>query len=108
MRRFPPVVVALTATAVVAAVAGVTVRCAGGEDRPTRAEVIAALKRDPRTAGVPDPAAGCVADWYLEHASREQLRALIDGTGATDANSLDTAVTSQAKAAILECLKEAT
>lgn len=100
--------IALAVTAVVAAGVGVTVRWAGGEGQPTRAEVIAALKRDPRTAGVPDSAADCVADWYLEHASREQLRALIDGTGSTDANSLDAAVTSQAKAAILECLKEAT
>jgi hypothetical protein len=107
MRRFPPVVIALTVTAVIAAGVGVTVRCAGGESQPTRAEVIAALKRDPRTADVPDPAAECVADWYLEHASREQLRSLIDGTGAADPNSLDTAITSEAKAAILECLKEA-
>jgi hypothetical protein len=50
--------------------------------------------------------ADCVADWYLTHASREQLQALLDGE--TGAAAEENAMPPQAEAAILDCLKDAT
>jgi hypothetical protein len=111
MRRPPRTAVTLAAAvaiAVVATVVSIVVYRAVAPGRPDRGEVIAALKRDPRTADVPDPVAGCVADWYLAHASKRQLQALLDGAGASDPDATDAAVTQEAKAAILDCLKEAT
>jgi hypothetical protein len=111
MRRPPRNAITLAAAVAIAAVAAVVsiaVYRAVAPDRPDRSEVIAALKRDPRTADVPDPVAGCVADWYLAHASKKQLHALLDGTGASDPDATDAAVTPEAKTAILDCLKEAT
>jgi hypothetical protein len=101
-------VVALAAAVAIAAGTGLAVHLAGGPGRPDRAEVIAALKRDPRTADVPDAAASCIADWYLTYASAEQLEALVDRAGTTDPTATDAAVTPEAKTAILECLKQAT
>jgi hypothetical protein len=111
MRRPPRnaiTLVAAVAIAVVASVVSIAVYRASTPDRPDRGQVIAALKRDPRTADVPDPAASCVADWYLAHASKKQLQALLEGTDAAAPDATDAAVTPEAKAAILDCLKQAT
>ncbi|GIJ10587.1 hypothetical protein Van01_38010 [Micromonospora andamanensis] len=109
MARIPRWTIILAA-AVVASAAGTAVLgsvLTAGPDRPDRAEVIAALKRDPRTADVPHPAAECVADWYLTYAPDDQLAALLDGADGVDATT-EANLSPQAQTAILECLKEAT
>jgi hypothetical protein len=111
MRRPPRTSITLAAAiaaAVVAAIVSVALYRASTPDRPDRGEVISALKRDPRTSDVPDSVAGCVADWYLDHATTEQLRALLDGDQTTDPDTTDATVTPEAKEAILDCLKDAT
>jgi hypothetical protein len=108
MRRPSRIVLAVTAAVAVVLVGTVGLFLLRGDAaRPDRAEIVAALKRDPRTADVPDAAARCVADWYLAHASREQIDALIEGDTA-DGTAADAAMSAAAKAAILECLKTAT
>ncbi|GAA2564305.1 hypothetical protein GCM10010435_40750 [Winogradskya consettensis] len=73
------------------------------DDGPTRAGVIAAIKRDPRTADVPDAATDCLADWYLTYASAEQIDALEKSRPAPPGEQSE-----EASTAVLECLKEAT
>lgn len=106
MSRFPRVVLLNAVIALLAAAGTVLVvlRSTDG-DPPAHAEVVAAIKRDPRTADVSDPAASCVADWYLRHASDEQLSALLEGDAQPPA---DATMSTAASTAILNCLKEAT
>ncbi|GAA2965645.1 hypothetical protein [Actinokineospora diospyrosa] len=44
-----------------------------------REEVVAKLVADPRTKDAPKRVVDCVADWYMEYASPEQVRAFLDG-----------------------------
>ncbi|MGA5303703.1 hypothetical protein ACPCHT_27525 [Nucisporomicrobium flavum] len=105
MSRLPRIVlIAAVAVLAVAGAAFVLLRSTG-PDRPGHAEVMAAIKKDPRTADVPDPAASCVADWYLRYASDEQLDALMEGHAEAPTGA---AQSPAAESAILDCLKEAT
>jgi hypothetical protein len=105
MSRFQRLVIVAVVAALAVAGGVFAALRATGADRPGHAEVVAAIKNDPRTADVPDPAASCVATWYLDQAGDDQLQALLGGdtTSAPQA-----AVSPEASAAILDCLKEAT
>ena len=85
---------------------GVLAAC-GGDESPSREVIIAKIKSDPRTQGTPDKAAGCLADWYLEYATSQEVKEFVDGA-AGDRPLDQVAPDDQAKAAMLECLKGAT
>ncbi|MEV6598722.1 hypothetical protein AB0M36_17955 [Actinoplanes sp. NPDC051346] len=103
MRTTQRVLPAAALAVLIAAGAGAAVWRAATPDGPTRADLITAVKSDPRTSDVPDAAAGCVADWYLTYASRDQIEGLVDHTAVAGPPLSD-----EAKSAILECLKSAT
>lgn len=77
----------------------------GGSDEPGRSDVVAKIKSDPGMAGTPDQAVECVADWYMTHASADEREAFVEGKQG-DRGVEQVAGTDEARAAILECLKD--
>ncbi|MEU7903416.1 hypothetical protein [Actinoplanes sp. NPDC049118] len=72
------------------------------DDGPTRDEVVAKIKSDPRTADTPATVVNCLADWYMESASTAAREAFVEGSEPPANESADV------DAAVLECLKAAT
>jgi hypothetical protein len=96
------VLAAVAVAVLIAAGAALAALRLTADDGPSRADIVAAVRRDPRTSGVPDAAAECLADWYLAYASPEQVEALLEARPAPPG-----APTDEAEAAVLECLKKA-
>ena len=72
------------------------------DDGPTRDDVVAKIKSDPRTADTPATVVNCLADWYMESASKATREAFVEGKAPPGNESAG------ADAAVLECLKAAT
>ena len=81
------------------ALALLLVGCAG--DGPTRDDVVAKIKSDPRTADTPAIVVDCLADWYMESASPAVRSAFLEGKTPPQNERAET------DAAVLECLKKA-
>lgn len=103
MRPTRRVLIAVAVAVLLATGAGIAAHRMSTPDGPSRADLVAAIKQDPRTADVPGPAAECVADWYLTYATPEQIEALM-----TAGEAVSPPASEQAATAILECLKNAT
>jgi hypothetical protein len=70
-------------------------------DGPSRADVVAKIKSDPRTADTPPEVVDCLANWYMESAAPEVRTAFIEGKPPPESAA------KKQDDAILECLKRA-
>ncbi|MFC4853958.1 hypothetical protein [Actinophytocola glycyrrhizae] len=93
-------------TLVAAALAGSLVACSE-DPSPGRDDIIARIQSDPRTADTPDATAACLADWYLNYATPEDIAAFVDGDPEARTPE-EIAPDEQATSTLLGCLKGAT
>jgi hypothetical protein len=99
-RRVPALtrVLAGLALAVTAAVAST----ACSDDGPSRADIAAKIRTDPRLADSPAAVVDCLTNWYLDSATPQQRKTFVDNRTGDPASPVPPDDT------MVNCLKEAT
>lgn len=73
----------------------------GDGDGPTKAEIAAKIRQDPRMADSPPAVVDCLADWYMNATGPDERKAFVDNQPG------DTPAPRPPDDTLLECLKKA-